>query len=146
MAVMDADGLPLPQGLLNAIASGRWPRSGEESGKQELMRLFPKDRIQRLAPDEDRVYLYPPPFHTVARVLRDDTFYRRFGAIEQIDPALTVEIGDFGLGSDAPIALDYRNTQESPQVIRLRWPGGGLPNQWEVMSPDFDSFARTLGL
>ena len=29
-------------------------------------------------------------------------------AIAEIDPDLTVLIGDFGLGSDAPLALDYR--------------------------------------
>lgn len=76
----------------------------------------------------------------------DDSFYRKFGALHQIDPALTVEIADFGHGSDSPIALDFQNNREAPQVIRLFWPGEGQPNYWEIISPDFDSFAKAIGL
>jgi hypothetical protein len=31
------------------------------------------------------------------------------GCLDQIDPALSLCIGDFGLGSDAAIILDYRS-------------------------------------
>jgi hypothetical protein len=35
-------------------------------------------------------------------------FWSRFGALEQISPELSVDLGFFGLGSDSPIVLDYR--------------------------------------
>jgi hypothetical protein len=34
----------------------------------------------------------------------------------------------------------------NPRVIRLRWQGGGGPNRWVVMAPDFRSFVEGLGL
>ena len=57
-----------------------------------------------------------------------------------------LDIGDFGLGSDAPILLDYRGDVANPRVIRLRWAGGGKGNEWVVMAPDFSSFVAALGL
>jgi hypothetical protein len=91
--------------------------------------------------------LYPPPFRTVASVLAgSDAFYRRFGVVEQMVPEAAIEIADFGLGSDAPILLDYRASPTDPSVIRLCWPADGRPNLWKVMAPDFASFIRALGL
>jgi hypothetical protein len=145
---MLVDGLPIPSLLLEALASGRWPRTSDESVRQNLRSLVPVERIRRLAPDESAIYLYPPPFATVARHLAGQgaDFYRRFGAVDQLVPEAAIEIGDFGLGSDAPILLDYREGLTDPSVIRLCWPGDGQPNVWRVMAPDFPSFMLALGL
>jgi hypothetical protein len=62
-----------------------------------------------------------------------------------IDFDLALDIADFGLGSDAPILLDYREDTTNPRVIRLRWQQG-TPNQWVIMAPDFRSFVEALGL
>jgi hypothetical protein len=67
-------------------------------------------------------------------------------APEGIDFDLALDIGDFGLGSDAPILLDYRVDAENPRVIRLRWSPGGEDNRWVVMASTFDSFVEALGL
>ena len=141
------DGLPIPEMLLAAVDAGKWPRTAEEALKQNLHSLVAEDRIRRLAAEESKIYLYPPPFHTVAQVVVHDAadFYAKFGALNQLVPEAAVEIADFGLGSDAPILLDYRADPNNPKVIRLRWPGNGAANQWVVMAPDFRSFANALG-
>ena len=63
-----------------------------------------------------------------------------------IDFDLALDIGDFGLGSDAPILLDYREDAAEPRVIRLRWVGSGKCNEWVVMAPTFGNFVEALGL
>ena len=69
-------------------------------------------------------------------------------AIHEIEPSLTLIIGDFGLGSEAPIALDYRKNIDNPSVIRLHW---GRPvtrryenNHWIEIAPSFAEFAQML--
>jgi hypothetical protein len=149
---MLVDGLLIPELLKAAIDAGKWPRTADEGLKQNLDSLFAEDRIRRLAADESMIYLYSPPFTTVARAVARDVadgrsnFYAEFGAIHQLVPAAAVEIADFGLGSDSPILLDYRAGPTKPKVIRLWWPGDARPNQWVDIAPDFESFAEILGL
>jgi hypothetical protein len=145
---MRLNGLLIPQLLLTALKDGRWPRTAAEGVRQNLRPLVPVERIRRLAPDESSIYLYAPPFQTVAEHLagKGREFYARFGALDQLVPEAAVEIGDFGLGSDAPILLDYRTDAAAPRVIRLLWPGSGSPNRWVEMSPDFANFFTALGL
>jgi len=57
---------------------------------------------------------------------------------------LAVAIGDFGLGSDAPLMLDYWRSPESPCVLRLQWSQDG--NQWIKVSDSFDEFVAISGL
>lgn len=54
-------------------------------------------------------------------------------------------IGDFGLGSDSPIILDYAQDSTNPPVFRLRWGQNGH-NEWVPGARDFDEFAIMLGL
>lgn len=62
-----------------------------------------------------------------------------------IDVDQTIVLGDFGLGSDAPIVLDYRLDTANLCVLRLRW-SIGAANCWVVMAPDFVTFVAALGL
>ena len=64
-------------------------------------------------------------------------------ATHEIDPALTLIIGDFGLGSDAPIALDYRKDLNNPSVICLQW-NLNADNHWGEIAPNFAEFAQML--
>ncbi|MGA8214502.1 MAG: hypothetical protein WB799_12975, partial [Candidatus Sulfotelmatobacter sp.] len=76
-----------------------------------------------------------------------DKFWKSFAAPEGILPELSVDIAAFGLGSDAPILLDYRESRSDPSVIRLRirWQMG-QPNLWLRCADTFDEFADMLGL
>jgi hypothetical protein len=124
--------LPLPKRLLSLIESGVWPRTNDGAQRQSLLssRVLP-ERIHLFAPEEDAIYLYRPPFTTIAaRASKDKAkFWARWGALEEISSELSVDIGDFGLGSDSPIVLDYRRGHTNPAVIRLKW-RKPEPNTW----------------
>jgi hypothetical protein len=141
---MVVDGLLIPDLLVSMLAEGRWPHNTDEASKQHLLSRVPEDRNRRLR----RIYLYAPPFRTVAKVVagggRD--FYAGSGALHELVPEASVAVADFGLGADALILLDYRAGPADPRVIHLEWADRGEPNYWIVMAPDFASFVDMLGL
>ena len=71
-------------------------------------------------------------------------FWSDFGAVREINPDYAVLIADFGHGSDAPIALDYRKNENEPSVIRLRWAQKGKGNHWIEVAPNFATFATFI--
>jgi hypothetical protein len=100
-------------------------------------------------PGEHDIYLYAPPFQTVAqRVADGDSFWtREVAAPDQIDFDLTVAVADFGHGSDAPVVLDYRRSRDHPAVPRLRYSRSpGSRTSWVVMAESFDEFSSQLRL
>ncbi len=143
----EVSGLPIPRRLLSLIESGRWPNEAGEAMRQNIRSIVPKERIHLFAPNEDRLYLFAPPFHTVTtRMLGSEgNFWSKYGVLDGIALELCLNIGDFGLGSDSPILLDYRANHQNPAVIRLLWKCPG-PNVWVRCADDFDSFADMLGL
>lgn len=142
--------LKLPPLLDTLLTEGRWPRTHEEQLAQNLRPYVSAERVRSVAPDETgRLSLYKPPFAPVGRRTDPHDFYNWPSSDpEGIDYELAIMIGDFGLGSDAPIALDYRNGPANPSVIRLRYNPDSPPlvGKWVVMSPDFPSFVSALGL
>lgn len=142
--------LDLPPRLTKLIAAGDWPStSGPSMTMQQLHPTIPADRVRRFAAEESLICLQPPPFHTVAQERAaggSGDFWQRFGALDQIDPNRAVIIGDFGLGSDSPIVLDYGRDAFNPPVLRLRWGPRGVGNEWVQGARDFDEFATILGL
>lgn len=138
--------LALPPLLNELIAAGRWPRTPAEALRQNLAPLVAVARIQALAPEESDLHLEAPPFMTVRAVLADGSFWNeRTADLGHIDVDRTIIIGDFGLGSDAPIVLDYRLDAVNPRVLWLLWPSEAQ-NRWVVMAPDFATFVSALGL
>ncbi|MCG8353636.1 MAG: hypothetical protein MI924_38220 [Chloroflexales bacterium] len=101
--------IELPLLLNEMLAAGRWPKTPEEAEFQNRRPWVSTENIRRLAPDETLIYFFPPPFFTVRERSRENDFWNW----PQTDPNgidfdLAIDIGDFGLGSDAPILLDYR--------------------------------------
>ena len=142
---MTASNLPLPKRLLKLIEAGRWPRTQEEELHQNLRPLVSRERIQSFAPKEDRFYFFTPPFRTISQRLnsKEGAFWLQWGALGEIAPDLALDIGDFGLGADSAIVLDYRH--ENPPVIRLLW-RKPEPNVWVRCANNFDECADLLGL
>ena len=139
--------LKLPPLLDELIASGRWPKTAHEAMAQNLKSRVPVERVRSFAAEESAIYLLAPPFHTVRERSHHNNFWSRpKTAPSEIDFDLAIDIADFGLGSDAPILLDYRLDASNPRVIRLRWPTDGTPNHWVVAAPDFSTFVEILGL
>lgn len=154
------DGLPLPRELLDLIRSGHWPTTHDQFWKQEWSHHppIPHERVQRLADGETMICLTVPPFPTVAKLHagREVDFWTHpMAAAGEIDMAKSILIGDFGLGSDSPLLLDYRYTLSQPSVLRLKW-GGALfdvatrehicNNHWVVAAETFGRFVEVLDL
>src|ERR1017187_5938775 len=142
---MTYGGLPVPTRLQALIDSGLWPPKSA---------AIPPLRIRRFAPDEQEVVFYKPPFYTVERQIRweiSDKFkyWEPYGALDQIDPGRALVIGDFGLGTDSVIILDYRAEPANPAALRLRWHAGyetPRPTNWIPCARNFEVFADMLGL
>ena len=145
--LMKVGELLLPKRLVALIDAGVWPHTAEQARRLNGNCNVPKERIQLFAPQEDRLYLAVPPFHTIAQRVSNakSNFWSRFGALEQISPDLSVDIGFFGLGSDSPIVLDYTQGGSNPPVLRLAW-RKPEPNVWVRCADSFDKFADMLGL
>jgi hypothetical protein len=146
---MSAPHFELPAALSQLIAAGKWPSaSGPSMTEQQSQPLVPPERVRLFAPDESLMCLQAPPFHTLAQE-RDGggagDFWEKFGSLNQIDPERALVIGDFGLGSDSPIILDYADSPSDPTVRRLRW-NHDKSAVWEVGAVNFDAFARLTGL
>jgi hypothetical protein len=137
--------LTLPLLLTEMIAAGRWPRNSREAMAQNNRPLVTRERLRAVVAEEDWLYLHCPPFHTVRELsLRNWFWTDPMANPDGIAFDLAIEIGDFGLGSDAPILLDYRQDPNNPRVIRLKWSRDG--NHWVEMSPDLNAFVNLLGL
>jgi hypothetical protein len=140
-----ANSLSIPKTLEALIEKGFWPRTPQEAMRQNLHCLVDKQLIHCFAPEEEKIFFLSPPFCTVSQVMKsEESFWLdTASAVHEIDPELTLLIGDFGLGSDAPIALDYRKSFAEPQVIRLKW--SGIGNHWVEIAQTFDQFASLIG-
>jgi hypothetical protein len=136
--------LELPATLNALIARGAWPLTETEANRQNLMTgPIPRAVVERHVPGESSLYLFWPPFSTIAQVCarNERGFWSKFGALEQIDPERALLIGDFGLGSDTAIVLDYRRPN-SPPLLRLTWTATATRTRWV---PFFDTFAAFAG-
>jgi hypothetical protein len=67
--------LAVPRLLDELVTAGRWPRDSKESLAQNLKPLAPPERIRALAPEEDWLYLLPPPFYTVRHQSEGNPFW-----------------------------------------------------------------------
>jgi hypothetical protein len=142
---MYVDALKIPVELVRLIDAGVWPGDDSAANMQNLKPLFTETAVKAFAPEEFGIFLYAPPFHTIQQEidnscgLTDEQY-----ALADIDPSLTVPIGEFGVGSDTAIALDFRTTQQYPSVIRLVWNFPEQPNRWRLVAPSFVEFWNIL--
>lgn len=138
----------LPAQLERLIATGVWPPAGTSVNAQNLRPIVPPERVRQFADDETRIFLFPPPFETMAEEVRASTvrgFWERYGALDQITPEHALIIAGFEIGSDSVVILDYSRDPVDPPVLRLRW-AGGTGNAWVIGARNFDEFASILGL
>ena len=150
---MTADGWEIPARLQRLLAAGKWPRDVDEETAQYRRPPVPLDHVHRFAPEERDIYLLCPPFKSAAQRIRSG---ERFWEWEQAAPGEisfnhAVVIGDFGIGSDAPVILDYRLDPRQPCVLRLRYdfvpgPRPTTITHWVGVAQSFDDFADLLGL
>ncbi|MFK8004325.1 MAG: hypothetical protein AB8H86_32465 [Polyangiales bacterium] len=107
--------------------------------------------IAKFAPDEETIFLMKPPFSPIATLIQHgDPFWTRPCAVpEALDHAQAIMIGDFGIGADSPIVLDYRRSPLDPSVLRLKWSWSQdrePRNNWVEVAATFALFVEMLGL
>jgi hypothetical protein len=140
----------IPTIICDLIASGIWPKDAKSAMAQNLQPLVSRERLRRFAPDEDHLYLYAPPFRTIADEVASSSpvvaerFWKALGALGQIIPEKALILGDFGQGSDAPIILDYSRDSLDPPVFRLRYSAGGRTD-WVQAAANLAEFSAILG-
>jgi hypothetical protein len=139
------NGIPLPDDLIVLIKAGRWSSPKNQSA---VDRLFPPETGTK-----SEVVLYAAdymPFENKHWLNQKDP--RFLGSPDydnppgDIDPKRSVLIGDLGPGSDQPIALDYRASEDEPRVLTLIWSRWGDKNRWVEIAPNVRTFAELVGL
>jgi hypothetical protein len=158
---MTSDEMIVPKELLELIESGKWPglQQGRKERNQAIVRqesapLISRDRVRSFIPDESLIILFPPPFTPLEGKVAKAALDSFRGAPDPANPpgdldfTRCLDIGDFGLGSDSPIVLDYRLSHDNPPVLRLRWNTEGVRfrNRWVLIASTFREFAKLLGL
>lgn len=145
--------LKLPDYLQHLIESDVWPPSNVKD-------VVKSEKFKVLIPEESDLYLSKPPFHTVFEEIQsNDAFWNKYVNLEKIDTKAALIIGDFGLGSDAPIILDYKENKTDPKVLRLVWTVKKrtlferlfsskykVGTYWKEITPTFKDFYEKLGL
>ena len=138
--------LEIPAELQTLIDNGVWPTE-DNAFKQNIEPIVSREIIKTFAPDESHLFLDPPPFRTVLRHSLKNQFWLTDAAPLEIRMRLALVIGDFGIGSDAPIILDYQVDRSNPSVKRLQWPETNSgKNHWVEIAPSFSDFVGMLGL
>lgn len=135
----------LPPELLQLIEEGVWPETYEQAIKQNLSSLLGPSEVRQFAEEEERIYLYFPPFPTVWSEMEMNPksfWFDPRSATHELDPLRSVILGDFGPGSDAAMVLDFRGSLSNPCVMRLRW--GAEGNHWVRCFETFSDFAAIL--
>ena len=139
----------IPRELKMLIKQGIWPQAGSNANTQESNPIVSTKITKLVWPNEDKVILMPPPFHTIEDEVKDgNKFWTEFLTnAGEIDYSKALIIADFGLGSDSPIVLYYDRL--APSVMYLKWSGGGtvpIKHSWILSHKSFTEFANELRL
>jgi hypothetical protein len=149
---MRVHGLKIPEALCRLIESGVWPNAETPWQQISLQNIYPvlgREAAHALSPDDDRIVMMKPPFHTIAdEVAGGNKFWvADLTNVDEIDYGKAVIIADFGMGSDSAIILYYSDT-DSPVVMCLRWSndGNNIQHKWIQTHKSFEDFAVAVGL
>jgi hypothetical protein len=130
----------IPEDFRKLDLDGFWPHKGNEL-RQNLSPIIPKSEIRKFAPEEENLYLYPFPLLTIAQEAEhNDYWYDPRNALHEIEPSKALILGDFGLGSDTAIILDYR--EKPPVLLRLQW--GKDENHWVPLGISTSEFSKLI--
>ena len=140
--------LPLPRLLTELISSGKWKTPS--SNLIEKIAPFLKEELeflQTIESMESNSSIDLPEYENMFQL--DSKKDERANNLPWMDTSKSVLIALNKIpGDDIAIALDYRNSIDSPRLIANNWhtmtkPIGG---KWEVISDSFQEFAKDLKL
>lgn len=124
------------------VAGGHWPASNTAGQRQNLYPLVAAERVRAMCPSEDTVFLYAPPFGTIAEEMAQPHWQDMPFWFDGFSPVSAAFIGDFGIGSDAPLVLDYSSGRPPPRVMAWCWGRDGLGTRWLELASSFEEFCE----
>jgi len=147
------NGLPLPPLLIELIEQDKWVHPG----KAMLDRVIPFFRSEVVFLQTIRGMVFESGLTQRDFKLWHDhyphmfDFHSDFTQRENKLPWRDAKYSFFiatcaSPGDDIAIALDYRLSMTKPRVIACNWHTDIQGCPWEIVSPDFPSFAKTIGL
>ena len=142
----------IPDLLNKLIVDGVWSNenwSTAQFTQQETIPIIGREGTQKESPDDEKIVLMCPPFHTIANEVDhgNDFWVRYLTNYGEIDYSKAVIIAHFGLGSDSSIILYYDNI-EAPKIMYLKWSinGSDIHHSWICTHLSFEKFADDTGL
>ncbi len=141
----------LPEKLIQLATGPYWPKNRNEIQNQYSNHLVSRECLKKLIPEEERLYFYDFPFCTLSETLKEDSstgsLTMEDGAI--LSPEHVIVIGDFGIGSDSYLAIDFNLNRENPRVIKEMWSDfGNVSRQthWRIVAETFDDLVVGMKL
>lgn len=136
--------LNIPSEIKALIDTGIWPKTQEKELQQNSLQLLKRIEILELFPDNEKIYLFSPPFITISEDLKTNKFWNALSCKNQIDYKKSLIIGDLGHGSDASIILNFE--QYSPKLMYLYWNDKCEQENCFWKNADLDTFCKYLAL
>lgn len=151
------NGLRLPQGLISRISQNQWVSPQSLKGIQDLViENYPFENDPSLLFEQLDEFC-PYSFKSMELETRGCYQWRdEYWATERVKmlgredetvfpgniiPEKSILIADFGLGSDCPIVLDYRNGLNDPTVLILYWNNyPDFENRFKKIAGNFAEF------
>ncbi|OZG69944.1 hypothetical protein BTA51_28605 [Hahella sp. CCB-MM4] len=141
----------LPPKLLRLISNSWWPMENSDIIEQDVSPHVSKNLVKALMPEEEKVCFYPYPFLTFQKYIDDGYEFCSLSTENggNIIPSKVLVIGDFGIGSDALLAVDYSDENSEPRIIKQMWVETDCvsePAHWRVVSDTVEEFFAALEL
>jgi len=131
-----------PARLTSLIDTGFWPLDDADCRIQNSFPTMYGRVPSGWAFEDEDLYLYRPPFRSVARHASSGVGWRELPRATRKNLRATLVIGDFGLGSDSLIFIDF-NTSPSSVKRLTTW---GQELRLCDLAKTFDAFADQLAL
>lgn len=139
-------GLDFPKSLLDEIESENWQNGFFDQNIRHLLtELKLSQNLDIFYYSRMTIESESKSFHNIMESGNKEEIdmfvgeYSKISKEKTIAPEFTMLIADFGLGSDQPIALDYRRDLSQPEVWMLVW---GEKNYWTMISSTFENFIK----
>ena len=139
----------IPELLEKLVREKIWPDNKISVNVQEDSPLIGIEIVKQISPDDRKLILMIPPFHTIQDEINDGHKFwtSELSNVGEIDYSNALIIADFGIGSDSVVIL-YLDEALEPCVKYLKWSGMGqnVTHTWEHVDDNFRNFAIRIGL
>ena len=135
----------LPTELEDLIADGHWPTEGRHVKSQNSEAIIPRELVRQVFPDESLFCFCLPPFPALSEIQGEEVWRSETARPDQLNHSTALVLGDFELGSDSAVILDYEADALDPPVKWLRYEGYSH-TYWDTACKNFRELSDRLKL